>query len=150
MHNLGFESTYCSNVYNLLIQVGQPGLWLTNDLYDYSWFKCYVKNTLGDLYIQQWYNTLREKSVYSNYVTFKNDFLMEPYIKILPISCAIAFFRFRTTNNKEIDDAIHWSKDDDCKRSPLYTNGNFISSFSFFILSRDLGVFGVKLTMINA
>ena len=99
MHNLGFESTYCSNVYNLLIQVGQPGLWLTNELYDYSWFKCYVKNTLGDLYIQQWYNTLREKSVYSNYVTFKNDFLMEPYIKILPISCAIAFFRFRTTNN---------------------------------------------------
>ena len=74
MHNLGFESTYCSNVYNLLIQVGQPGLWLSNDLYDYSWFKCYVKNTLHDLYIQQWYNTLREKSVYSNYFTFKNEF----------------------------------------------------------------------------
>ena len=29
----------------------------------------------------------------------KMSFFMEPYINILPKSCAIAFFRFRTTNN---------------------------------------------------
>ena len=99
MHNTGYESTYCTNVYNLLIQVGLPGLWLNNDMYDYKWLKCYIKNTLQDQYTQQWFNILQDKSIYSNYVIFKNEFIMEPYIKILPKNCAVTIFRFRTTNN---------------------------------------------------
>ena len=99
MHNLGNESTYCTNVYNLLIQVGLPGLWMNNDIYDKNWFKGYNKNTLQGQYIQQWYSTLKEKSIYSNHIIFKNEFILEPYIKILPKSCAVSLIRFRTTNN---------------------------------------------------
>ena len=40
-------------------------------------------------------------------------------------------------NNTKINDNIYWSKDDDSKGSPLYTNGNFISFFSLQLRTRN-------------
>ena len=97
-----YTSPYLKFVKNTLIEVGMYGLWLSHDLSNISKnvFKSHIKNTLNDLYVQNWYSKLENGSIYTNYRLFKKSFSQEIYLKIMSHDCLITLARFRTTNNK--------------------------------------------------
>ena len=95
------ESLYIKNIRNILIDIGLPYLWDTQDVSHLSKtkFSKYVNQYTKDIFIQQWYTDLNG-SMYDTYRLFKSNFKLEDYINVLPYNCVISLIRFRTTNNR--------------------------------------------------
>jgi hypothetical protein len=96
------KSQYLTDIKNTLENMGMANIWQQQGTAQIStsWFKEKVKRNLQDLFIQEWYSSIDNGSIYMNYKMFKNTFKYEPYIHVLPADLAIKLFRFRTTNNK--------------------------------------------------
>ena len=50
-------------------------------------------------YIQKWYLDIGTKVLFCNYKMYKQRFVFENYLRILPYGHCITFIRFRTLNN---------------------------------------------------
>ena len=96
-----YESPYIAFVKKTLQEIGMNDAWLNQENISLSpvWFKEKVKRCLLDNYIQSWYSTIDQESMYINYRMFKPAFGQERYISLLPTNLAIKLARFRTTNN---------------------------------------------------
>ena len=102
MHTNGIhENKYLTHIKSILIEIGLPQLWTYQNISNMSisCFKSRVRQSLQDVFIQEWYSHVDNDSMYLNYRMFKTTFIKEPYITLLPTNCAITIFRFRTSNN---------------------------------------------------
>ena len=95
------ENKYLTCIKNILIEIGMPYLWLSQNVshMSISCFRLKVKQALRDVFLQNWYSHIDNDSIYTNYRMFKTSFVQEPYISLLPSTCVITLIRFRTTNN---------------------------------------------------
>ena len=77
------------------------GIWLNqeNTTVNPIWFKEKVKRALLDTFIQGWYSSVDNDSIFLNYRMFKTTFEQERYLNLLPKNLSIKLIRFRTTNN---------------------------------------------------
>ena len=66
------------------IAVGKIGLFYADSLQNAQAFKLSIKQTLVDLYTQDWYSKLNNSSKGKNYSIFKTDIYMEKYLLHLP------------------------------------------------------------------
>ena len=93
---------YLQSIQKILISIGIPGLWDLNNTthVNYNWFNSFVKMKLKDNFLQEWYNTVDNNTMYETYKSLKCQFGQENYINVLPKNCIITHIRFRTTNNQ--------------------------------------------------
>ena len=95
------ECNYISCIEQILIEIGLPYLWRTQnaDSIGKPLFKNYIKTKLQDLFIQQWHSRIDNGGIFTIYRMLKSNFSRSPYLQILNNNCAIAIARFFTTNN---------------------------------------------------
>ena len=95
------QNLYVQHIKKTLIEIGMHDLWLSHDVsnINFNWFKLHVKESLKNVYIQEWYSLIDNNSIFINYRMLKNEFCEEPYLTKIPSSCAISLLRFRVTNN---------------------------------------------------
>ena len=96
-----YESPYITFIKKTLQDIGMYGVWLNQEDITFSpaWFKEKVKRSLLDNFIQSWYSSVDQDTIFLNYRMFKPTFGQERYITLLPTNLAIKLARFRTTNN---------------------------------------------------
>lgn len=97
-----YESMYLTFIKNTLQDIGMSGFWLNQDdiTCNPDWFKEKVKRGLYDNFLQRWYMSVDNDSVFFNYRMFKPAFGLEPFMSMLPVNIAVRLSKFRTTNNR--------------------------------------------------
>ena len=103
LHTKGlYESRYITFVKNTLQDIGMNDFWVNQNGIPYSLtgFKAKVKRALQDRFLQNWYSSVDNDSIYLNYRMYKPVFCTEGYLSILPHKLAIRLARFRTTSNQ--------------------------------------------------
>ena len=82
----------------ILISVGEPGLFNQNFIQNPKATKDKIVNRLNDLYIQEWVAKLQTSSKGRNYSIFKQNINLESYITDLPRRVFKPIIKFRTCN----------------------------------------------------
>ena len=97
-----YKSPFLSTVETVLNGIGLSGMWTPQFDSNYSnqWFKSKVTRVLRDQYIQQWSSEFESKEIYYNYQMFKNVFVPEDYLQILPLNLVYTFVHFKTLNHR--------------------------------------------------
>ena len=96
--NYNFKWIKC--IKDTLISVGKIGLFYADSLQNAQALKLSIKQTLVDLYTQDWYSKLNNSSKGKNYSIFKTDICMEKYLLHLPRKSYLSLCKFRTSNHK--------------------------------------------------
>ena len=92
--------SWCNGIKTLLQQVGFGYVWEDPRCIVESTFIKDLKLRLKDTYQQFWADTCDMSSKFTEYRSFKTDFIREPYLKILDISkFRLAYTRIRTGAN---------------------------------------------------
>ena len=95
------QSMYIKHIKKTLIEIGMHDLWLSHDVsnINFNWFKLQVKDSLKNLFLQEWYSLIDNDSIYINYKMLKPEFCKDPYLIELPSNCALSLLKFRVINN---------------------------------------------------
>ena len=65
-----------------------------------SCFKKMISNRLKDQYVQKWFAEINQNELFYNYRLYKEIFIFEEYIRILPENLAKTVIKFRTLNHR--------------------------------------------------
>mgnify|MGYP006276537769 CR=1 FL=1 len=91
------KECWVSKIRNILCETGFNIVWLQQGVGDVKAFMVVFKQRLVDMFIQEWYGTIRDKERYENYRSFKSTFGKEKYIESMDSYCfrvAITQIRF--------------------------------------------------------
>lgn len=89
--------TYIRDICN---NCGMPGVWLSHDVTNATWFKKAIEQRLKDQWITTWNVNLATKSTCITYKLYKHTYSLEEYLLKLDKSCRVSLTRIRASNNK--------------------------------------------------
>ena len=98
-----YKSPFLLFVHNTLNELGYSNIWLgqlNNNTMSASCFKKMISNRLKDQYVQKWFAEINQNELFYNYRLYKEIFIFEEYIRILPENLAKTVIKFRTLNHR--------------------------------------------------
>lgn len=98
-YNRGKHFKWLDSIKQILISVGEPGLFDLNFIENPKATKAKIVQKLNDLYTQEWSAKLQNSSKGRNYSVFKHSPNFEPYL-MLPRKVYLPIVKFRTSNYK--------------------------------------------------
>jgi hypothetical protein len=93
-------SPWLSCIKRTLEECGMADVWLTQSFPNLTWLKKAVHLRLNDQFIQGWHAQLVNCEKCVLYRTYKEDFGLEKYLSVLPMSLRMPLCKFRTSNHK--------------------------------------------------
>ena len=141
--NRGQNFKWLNYIKEILISVGEPGLFNQNFIQNPKATKDKIVNRLNDLYIQEWVAKLQTSSKGRNYSIFKQNINLESYITALPRRVFIPIIKFRTCNYKLPIETGRWHdvpynerKCTLCNQNELGDDFHYLMKCSFFETER--------------
>lgn len=117
-----FRLPWLKHIFCLLDSLGLSFLKFSN-VYSLEQLKKIVTQRLKDQYMQSWSSIINESEHCCNYRLYKECFIIEKYLLILPYSLQHVFTRFRTNNHRFPVETGRWSNisidDRKCNRCDL-------------------------------
>ena len=99
-HLANFESKWLKKIKTILIDAGRNDIWLHRDfLGTTAHTKVNLKQTLLDIYLQNWRAMLQNSHLGTNYSIFKDKIEIEDYLTILGREQSTNLMKFRTANH---------------------------------------------------
>ena len=95
-----FTSPWLKHVERTLNSCGMRNVWLHPKAFKQNWLKKSILLKLSDTYKQEWRRLVAEKSSCLSYRSFKMDFTLEKYQKLLDSPDRINMCKFRCRNIK--------------------------------------------------
>ena len=127
--NYNFKWIKC--IKDTLISVGKIGLFYADSLQNAQALKLSIKQTLVDLYTQDWYSKLNNSSKGKNYSIFKTDICIEKYLLHLPRKSYLSLCKFRTSNHKLPIEVGRWEGVPLNERKCLHCNTDIGDEFHY-------------------
>ena len=127
--NYNFKWIKC--IKDTLISVGKIGLFYADSLQNAQALKLSIKQTLVDLYTQDWYSKLNNSSKGKNYSILKADICMEKYLLHLPRKSYLSLCKFRTSNHKLPIEVGRWEGVPLNERKCLHCNTDIGDEFHY-------------------
>ena len=141
--NRGQNFKWLNYIKEILISVGEPGLFNQNFIQNPKATKDKIVNRLNDLYIQEWVAKLQTSSKGRNYSIFKQNINLESYITALPRRVFIPIIKFRTCKYKLPIETGRWHdvpynerKCTLCNQNELGDDFHYLMKCSFFETKR--------------
>ena len=94
------NSKWLNYIKDILTSVGKPHLFYQQQIFNPNSTKNLIVQTLKDQHIQNWNSKLQESNKGRNYSIYKEDIIMEYYLKNSFKSIYVPILRFRTANHK--------------------------------------------------
>ena len=94
-----FRSKWLDEIKSILIEVGRYDVWQYQNKTPYTITKQYLKQTLLDLNLQNWRESLNASSKGKNYSIIKESIALERYLTILSKNRYSVLVKFRTGNH---------------------------------------------------
>jgi len=100
----GYKTAFLDTVEKILNDLGLSNIWIHQKslimLPSPAAFKATIKQLLNDQYVQGWMAELSGNELYYNYRMFKDTFVFEKYITVLPFNLASVVMKFRLLNHR--------------------------------------------------
>ena len=93
-----FQSKWCMKISEVLNNLGLSYFWNAENI-NYRVFKKEIKQKLQDINMQTWSSQLTDNRLCINYMIFKTELKMEPFLTILDDQLRILFSKFRCGNH---------------------------------------------------
>ena len=91
---------WAKEVRDILISVGQVEVWQTESIYvPYEQFIYFVKRTLEDLYLQEWYTAIHQQDKMCTYTLIKTNLCTELYLNSQLPKYRMALSRLRLSSH---------------------------------------------------
>ena len=128
---------WIKNVMSILQEVGRNDIWLNQTQNIPNNLKLIVKNTLIDLFKQNWQKSLNDSSKGQNYSLIKDEPKLEEYLKILPRAKYLPLIKYRTANHFLPVETLRWEKDktdiDEKLDCPLCDDSSVADEFHYLL-----------------
>ena len=122
---------------SILQEVGRNDIWLNQTQNIPNNLKLIVKNTLIDLFKQNWQKLLNDSSKGQNYSLIKDEPKLEEYLKILPRAKYLPLIKYRTANHFLPVETLRWEKDktdiDEKLDCPLCDDSSVADEFHYLL-----------------
>ena len=133
-YNTGQNFKWIDFIKQILISVGEPGLFNQNFIENPKATKERISNRLNDIYTQEWTAKLQLSSKGRNYSVFKQNLNFESYFTTLDRNVYLPIVKFRTSNHKLPVEIGRWNNTPFGERKCLLCNLNDIGDDFHYLL----------------
>ena len=96
-----FKSMWLDKIRSIAIECGQHQIWLTQGHgVTAEWMKMFIKQSLKDQFVNEWYNEVSQSDKCILYKTYKSNFGIEKYLLNTPENIYKPLVQYRTLNSK--------------------------------------------------
>ena len=99
-HNPSDKCNYAKEVRDILSFFGFEAIWHNQKFAHKSSIKRYFRPSILSKYVSAWRNEVLHHEKLRSYKTFKDDFLLEPYLQCLPLPSRSKFCKLRISSHR--------------------------------------------------
>ena len=134
LHSSNINSKWLTCIKSIFTKIGRPDIWQSQQNFHLKSVSFLVKKILIDQYMQDWYSKSSQSSRALTYFSFKQDYVLERYLLLLPRKLYQQIFKIRTSNHKLPIETGRWDDIEISERKCPLCNTNDIGDEYHYLL----------------